>query len=71
MSSFLSIFLLLLAFFLVLLQYSDHSFIVPMSRIGLGALVLSVLFYSISYEFLTQWPHLSLRPPAYYLLWPS
>ncbi len=71
MVSILPIFLLLLAFFLVLLQHSEHPFFSSLSSIGLGVLVLSVLLYAVSYEFLNQWPHMSLRPPGYFLLWPS
>jgi hypothetical protein len=71
MVSSLPIFLLLLAFFLVLLQYSKHPFFSPLSRIGLGILVLSVLLYSVGYEFTNQWPHISLSSPGYFLLWPS
>lgn len=71
MVSILPIFLLLLAFFLVLLQHSEHPFFSSLSNIGLGVLVLSVLIYAVGYEFMNQWPHISLSSPGYFLLWPS
>jgi uncharacterized membrane protein YbhN (UPF0104 family) len=71
MVSILPIFLLLLAFFLVLLQHSEHPFFSSLSNIGLGVLVLSVLLYAVGYEFRNQWPHISLSSPGYFLLWPS
>ncbi len=71
MISVLPIILLLLSFFFLLLQYFGHPFLTLLSRAGLGILVVSTLLYSISYELLNQWPHLSLRLPGYFLLWAS
>ena len=71
MVSILPIFLLLLAFFLVLLQHSEHPVFSSLSSIGLGILVLSVLLYAVGYEFRNQWPRISLSSPGYFLLWPS
>jgi len=66
-----SIFLLLIAFLLVLLQYSGNPFFSNLGANGLLGLVISVLIYSVGYELWNQWPLPTLRLPGYFLLWPS
>ena len=71
MISFGYFFILISAFFLILLHLSAHPFFSPLGKNGLLCLVTLVLVYSVGYEFWSQWPLLSLRPPGYFLFWPS